>query len=136
MTAVGPQRRFAAVRQDACNGTLSRLSADAVSTAGPDPVLTSRLSRRSRKLAEWGGHPRIEVSAGRLWQARCGNLVRGEWAPRGTLESAMSGGLIAHAQRQSSAADRTRRWVRDIGLAAAVASAYFLAAQLSLGLLL
>jgi signal transduction histidine kinase len=48
----------------------------------------------------------------------------------------MSGGLIAHGQGQSSAADLTRRWVRGIGLAAAVASAYFLAAQLSLGLLL
>src|SRR5258708_38421235 len=56
--------------------------------------------------------------------------------PDSTLESAMSGGLIARGQSWNSAADLTRRWVRGIGLAAAVASAYFLAAQLSLGLLL
>jgi len=48
----------------------------------------------------------------------------------------MSRNPVEHGQRRSSVADLTRRWVRGIGLAAAVASAYFLAAQLSLGLLL
>jgi signal transduction histidine kinase len=48
----------------------------------------------------------------------------------------MSGDLIARGQSWSSAADLTPRWARGIGIAAAVASAYFLAAQLSLGLLL
>jgi signal transduction histidine kinase len=45
--------------------------------------------------------------------------------------------LSEHGQRQRSTADDlTWRWMRSIGLAAAIGSAYFLAAQLSLGLLL
>ena len=41
-----------------------------------------------------------------------------------------------HDQGQRSGADLARRWVNSIGLAVAVGLAYFLAARLSVGLLL
>jgi hypothetical protein len=37
MSAHGPDPLFAAMQQDACNGRLSGLSADAAGTAEPDP---------------------------------------------------------------------------------------------------
>ena len=44
---------------------------------------------------------------------------------------------LAGGQPQRSAADAlARRWVRSVGLAAAVGLAYFLAARLSVGLVL
>ena len=49
----------------------------------------------------------------------------------------MTGGLLEHRQRQRSAIDAlSQRWVTSIGIAAAVGLAYFLAAKLSLGLLM
>ena len=49
----------------------------------------------------------------------------------------MSEGLLEHRQRQRSAIDApSQRWVTSIGIAAAVGLAYFLAAKLSLGLLM
>ena len=49
----------------------------------------------------------------------------------------MSEGLLVHRQRQRSAVDAlSGRWVTSIGLAAAVGLAYFLAARLSLGLVI
>jgi signal transduction histidine kinase len=49
----------------------------------------------------------------------------------------MTKGLLEGRQHQQSAADAvSRQWVTSIGLAAAVGLAYFLAAQLSLGLLI
>ena len=49
----------------------------------------------------------------------------------------MSEGLLEHRQRQRSAIDApSQRWVTSIGIAAAVGLAYFLAARLSLGLLM
>ena len=46
-------------------------------------------------------------------------------------------GLLEHRQRQRSAIDAlSQRWVTSIGIAAAVGLAYFLAAKLSLGLLM
>ena len=49
----------------------------------------------------------------------------------------MSEGLLEHSQRQQSAIDAlSQRWVTSIGIAAAVGLAYFLAAKLSLGLLM
>jgi hypothetical protein len=45
--------------------------------------------------------------------------------------------MLAHDQRQrSNANDVTQRWVRSIGLAAAVGLGYFLAADLSVRLIL
>ena len=49
----------------------------------------------------------------------------------------MTEGLLEHRQRQRSAIDAlSQRWVTSIGIAAAVGLAYFLAAKLSLGLLM
>ena len=46
-------------------------------------------------------------------------------------------GSVAHGQGQRSAADKlARRWINSIGLAVAVGLGYFLAARLSVGLLL
>ena len=49
----------------------------------------------------------------------------------------MTEGLLEHRQRQRSAIDAlSQRWVTSIGIAASVGLAYFLAAKLSLGLLM
>jgi hypothetical protein len=44
MTGYGPQRRFAAVQRDACNGGTSGRSADAAGTAAPRPFQKASLN--------------------------------------------------------------------------------------------
>jgi signal transduction histidine kinase len=59
-----------------------------------------------------------------------------EWGELGMAELSTKGG-VAHGQRQRPAAnDLARRWGESIGLAVAIGLGYFLAARLSVGLVL